>query len=114
WPREQEEARSRPPAHGEGRQTVATPGPVGRRGPRYPQDRSPAAGSITQRGGTDWHQGPAEAEGKAVSKHSPGPWHICGKDRGGCICGQIWSGPRDVEVCSISYREDGGEYIDDL
>jgi len=26
-----------------------------------------------------------------MSKHTKGPWHYCGEDRGGCRCMQIWS-----------------------
>lgn len=31
-------------------------------------------------------------------KHTPGPWRICGNDRGGCKCGNVWSKKHDFVV----------------
>lgn len=31
---------------------------------------------------------------------TPGPWRICGEDRNGCICGQIWSTTADFNVAT--------------
>lgn len=35
---------------------------------------------------------------KAVS----GPYHACGSDRGGCKCGQVWSGPADSPIATCN------------
>lgn len=47
-------------------------------------------------------------------KHSPLPWRICGDDRGGCDCGQIWCIERDHPVCTVVINKWGDPmpYID--
>lgn len=30
-------------------------------------------------------------------KGTPSPWKMCGEDRGGCVCGQIWGDTNSVE-----------------
>jgi len=35
-------------------------------------------------------------------KWTPGPWSICGEERGGCVCGQIWSTSKDYRVADAT------------
>ena len=37
-----------------------------------------------------------------MSAHTPGPWRMCGQDRGGCICGIVWSESSDIPVADAS------------
>ena len=41
---------------------------------------------------------------------SPGPWEACGKDRGGCSCGQIWSKPSDHPVATATTGKWGDSF----
>jgi hypothetical protein len=34
--------------------------------------------------------------------HTPGPWHVCGAERGGCICGHVWDATGNVHVASAT------------
>lgn len=38
---------------------------------------------------------------------TPGPWKRCGADRGGCICGMIWSIPADCSIATTEHEYDG-------
>lgn len=40
-----------------------------------------------------------------MTEHSPFPWHLCGEERGGCQCGQIWS--KDHPVAQLTFGEWG-------
>jgi len=42
-------------------------------------------------------------------KHTPGPWRECGADKGGCVCGLIWSTTADRPVAGIEPRPEGFE-----
>lgn len=45
-------------------------------------------------------------------KHTPGPWRMCGKDRGGCVCGMVFSETADCPVATATFRDDEiGEYM---
>lgn len=35
-----------------------------------------------------------------------GPWENCGSERGGCICGMVWSKTLDASVCAPSTNSD--------
>lgn len=39
-----------------------------------------------------------------------GPWRACGDDRGGCICGQVWSITSDHPVAVVEQGEWGDTY----
>lgn len=41
-----------------------------------------------------------------MSGHTPGPWHRCGHDRGGCSCGLVWSLASDTPVADVSFSCD--------
>lgn len=41
-----------------------------------------------------------------ASKATPGPWRECGHDRGGCVCGLIWSPERDELVAEVWKGDD--------
>lgn len=47
-----------------------------------------------------------------MAAHSPGPWRECGKYRGGCQCGLVWSVPADAPVVQAlaGNQEEGAEY----
>jgi len=36
-----------------------------------------------------------------AKKASSGPWQECGSNRGGCICGQVWSLIADLPVATV-------------
>ena len=39
--------------------------------------------------------------------YTPGPWKACGMNRGGCVCGQVYSDPADVMVAvAISSKDE--------
>lgn len=54
----------------------------------------------------------------AAKAATPGPWQNCGHNRGGCICGLIWSIPIDgtvgstarLTVCEAEKSEPGDDY----
>lgn len=41
-----------------------------------------------------------------MSKHTEGPWRVCGEDRGGCQCRQVWSVEDDIVVAVALTHED--------
>jgi hypothetical protein len=41
---------------------------------------------------------------------TPGPWRVCGHERGVCSCVQIWSIPTDCPVATAEIGEWGDEY----
>lgn len=43
-----------------------------------------------------------------MSPFTPGPWHICGKDRGGCICHAVWCD--NHPICTVESGEWGDTY----
>ena len=43
-----------------------------------------------------------------MSKHTPGPWHLCGDDRGGCSCNTVTS--PDYPIAKVTLGEWGDEW----
>ena len=41
-----------------------------------------------------------------LGKATPGPWRECGHDRGGCVCGLIFSEPADAAVAITAIHDD--------
>lgn len=39
---------------------------------------------------------------EVAKKYSPGPWRVCGEDRGICICLQVWSVSADMPVADVN------------
>jgi hypothetical protein len=37
-------------------------------------------------------------------KHTKGPWHYCGHERGGCECRMVWSHPADAHVATAQHH----------
>lgn len=54
----------------------------------------------------------AEIE-KRMHEATPRPWRLCGHDRGGCDCRQIWSIPADgiVAVAATDDETDGEGFV---
>jgi hypothetical protein len=46
----------------------------------------------------------AAVEARATAA-TPGPWHACGQDRGGCSCGNVWS--KAVDDLLLTVNEEG-------
>lgn len=44
-----------------------------------------------------------------MSAHTPGPWVMCGEDRGGCSCGLVYAKNEDAGIASTYLVEDGFE-----
>lgn len=51
-----------------------------------------------------------EALRKLAEDATPGPWEACGEDRGGCVCGQVWSRAADCPVAKTERGEWGDSY----
>ncbi len=43
------------------------------------------------------------------SKHTQGPWRVCGADRKGCSCGQIWATSIDFHLATCERENESGE-----
>lgn len=43
---------------------------------------------------------------EAVAKMTPAPWRECGHDRGGCVCGLVWSLAADCTVAKTAPLDD--------
>ncbi len=49
---------------------------------------------------------PAKLAEVVSGGHSPGPWRVCGSDRGKCQCGQVWSVAQDLPVATVFIKDD--------
>lgn len=53
---------------------------------------------------------PTGDQRSAIAGPTPGPWRECGRDRGGCVCGIIWSTAHDHPVAAVTSGPWGDEY----
>lgn len=44
-----------------------------------------------------------------MNEHTPGPWSACGEDRGGCVCGMVWSKSVDAVVATTAPSSEARE-----